>query len=126
MDTRTLEIPKDQWTPFLSRVEVAQRDKQVRVEVISADLGDQQLSAPSALRAISAHSPKGSSKTTIEVDLGGDGGLDHRVLHPLHLFAIQTPSGELECLEIEGEDEQKTLIRFEAAALPDLRGRSSR
>lgn len=120
--TNTWEVPRERWATFLSQVEALQRDKPVELELAGPEIGDQPLARDVQLRAISA-APKGASAGAIELDLGMDGGLDHRVIHPSHLHAVQAPSGQLECLEIEDESHTKTLVRFKVPrALPVATG----
>lgn len=108
----TTEIARDQWPVYLDRLAALQKDRPVQIEVVGPDLGDQPLVRHAQLRTIGA-SRKGESAGTIEVDLGvEEGGLDHRILHPSHLYAIEEDRG-LSCLEIEDDDRNKTLIRFE-------------
>jgi len=107
----TLEIPRERWADYLSRVETLQRGRQVDVELIGREIGYQPLTRHALLRAIRANR-SGTAAGTIELDLGVEGELDHRVVHPSHIYAIQTPSGQLECLDIEDKQETKTLIRF--------------
>lgn len=107
----TREIPREQWTTYLSQVEAAQRDSPVEVELAGTSIGDQYLTRNAQLRAISAVG-RGAASGTIEIDLGVDGGLDHRILRPAHLYAIQSSTGQVECLDIEDDQQTKTLIRF--------------
>ncbi len=114
----TREIPREQWTEYLSQVEAAQRDSPVEVELAGTSIGDQYLTRSAQLRGISAVA-RGSASGTIEIDLGVDGGLDHRILRPAHLYAIQSSTGQVEYLDIEDDQQTKTLIRFkEPRALP--------
>jgi acetoin utilization protein AcuB len=116
MDPNTREIPRERWSSFLALIEHLQKDRPVRVEVIGPQLGDQELAGRAQLRSISAPS-KGTGARTIEIDLGVDAGLDHRVFRPVHVYAIQSSAGTLDCLDIEDESQTKTLIRFEEPPL---------
>lgn len=111
MDANTREIPREQWGAFLTQLQDRLKDRRVEVEIVGADVGEQALVRSARLRGISAVA-KGSSAGAIEIDLGGDEGVDHRVLHPAHVYVIESASGEPEVLDIEDEDETKTLIRF--------------
>lgn len=115
-ESHTREIPKERWASFLALVQELQRDRPVRVEIIGVQIGDQELAGPAQLRAIGLSS-KGTAGKTIEIDLDMAGGLDHRVFRPAHVYAVHTPSGELDCLNIEDESQTKTLIRFEEPPL---------
>lgn len=112
METITWEIPRERWSPFLREVDAAARDRTVDVEQLDPELGNQPLAERVSLRGISL-SEGGSTGGDIELELGTDGELDHRVLHPARVYVKHTASGALEWLDIEAEDHAKTLIRFE-------------
>ena len=117
--TNTREVPREEWAAFLAHVEAMQRDRPVQVELLGPELGNQTLAHDLRLRGISV-TEKGSAAGSIELDLGKtDGGLDHRVLPPTHLYAIEASAGRIECLDIEDERHRKTLVRFkEPLSLP--------
>ncbi len=120
--TTTWEVARADWSPFLSQLEALQKDHPVELEVIGPELGDQPLTQRVSLQAIGLVS-KGTGAGAIELLLGADGELDHRVFRPSHLYAIQSSSGLIECLSIEGEGESKTLVRFaDPSRLPVARG----
>jgi acetoin utilization protein AcuB len=108
---RTREVPPEDWAAYLRHVESLQRDTTIQIELVGPELGDQPLARQARLRAISA-TGRGPVPSAIELELGANGGLDHRVLHPVHLYAIQAPTGQLEVLDIEDQSQTKTLIRF--------------
>lgn len=125
METHTREIPRESWARFLRQVESLHRDKPVEVELVGRQLGAQILAEGAQLRGISFEEGRqgrrlGKRKPSIiELDLGLREGVDHRVFHAERLYAIQRPSGELECLDIEDDQQTKTLVRFkEWLALP--------
>jgi Family of unknown function (DUF5335) len=61
---------------------------------------------------------KGSDAGAIEVTVGRPGQeLTHRIARPEHVWAEESDSGELECLDIEDADHVKTLIYFESREL---------
>jgi acetoin utilization protein AcuB len=115
-ETSTFEVPRAQWAAYLARVEMLQRELPVEVEVVGPEIGDQPLVANARLRSIST-ADKGTAAGAIEIDLGVNGGLDHRIIEPSHLYAVQNPAGQLECLNIEDQSQTKTLIRFKQPVL---------
>lgn len=117
--SNTTEIPKEQWSTYLDRISADHRDRSVEVEIVGPDLGDQTLVRHAELRGLSL-AMKGESAGSVELDLGVEGGgLDHRVFHPAHLYAVEADRG-LSVLEIEDDARNKTLIRF---SKPGLLGR---
>jgi len=114
----TQEVPREQWKAYFAQIEAQNRDKPVEVEWIGPEMGDQPFVPSALLRAISAVQ-KGTFAGSIEIDLGVNGGLDHRVIHPAHVYAIRDQSGQLECLDIEDESHTKTLVRFKEPLVLD-------
>ncbi|AEI63149.1 DUF5335 family protein [Corallococcus macrosporus] len=111
----TREIPKEGWADYLSLLSNLERDHWVRIETESADFGDQPLAGRLPLVEIGLE-PKGSDRGAVEIIVGRPGGeVTHRILKPDHIYADESESGELECLDIEDADHVKTLIYFEPA-----------
>ena len=115
MDKNTREIPRTQWVGYLRKLAAQAEGTTVAVEVLSAELGDQALTERSSLRSITYVARPGSE--ALEIDLGEGEQIDHRVVAPRKMFAIEAESGAIECLEIEDGDGVKTLIRFERPLL---------
>ncbi|MFZ5470303.1 MAG: CBS domain-containing protein, partial [Myxococcota bacterium] len=109
--TTTWEVPREHWATYLSQVAALQKDRPVKVELVGPELGEQTLTRLARLRSLLAER-KGAAAGSIELDLGLNGELDHRIIHPVRLYAIEAPTGQLECLDIEDESRTKTLIRF--------------
>jgi acetoin utilization protein AcuB len=107
----TREISQSHWSHFLRDIEKLTRDRPVRVELVGP-LGHQVLAEMIPLRSIT-WSAKPSDKGLIELDLGRDAELDHRIIRPVRLAIEENASGGLECLNIEDEERTKTLIIFE-------------
>ncbi|NVJ02558.1 DUF5335 domain-containing protein [Myxococcus sp. AM009] len=118
----TREIPKEGWGDYLALLSNLERDHWVRIETESADFGDQPLAGRLPLVEI-ALEPKGSDKGSVEIIVGRPGGeVTHRILKPDHIYADESESGELECLDIEDADHVKTLIYFESAHAAEEQG----
>lgn len=109
---QTREIPKESWAQYLGHIGQMTRGLPVRVELVGPELGAQTLAKTLPLQGIDLI-PKGTFQGSIELDLGREGEVDHRVIQPRRLFAEETEGGELECLEIEDAEANKTLIHFE-------------
>ncbi len=118
MTQRTIEISQQQWPSYLSRLDAQVRDRSVRVELVSRSLGDQVLARAVRLRSIALNT-KGATQGTIELDLGSEGQVDHRIIQPERIYARLSEAGEITCLDIEDGSQTKTLIFFEQPpALP--------
>jgi hypothetical protein len=111
----TREVPREVWSDYLTLLSSITQAQCVRIEAGSLELGEQLLAQRLPLVDISFEE-KGSGKDTIEVTVGRPGEeITHRILHPGHIYADESESGELECLAIEDEERTKTLIFFEPA-----------
>jgi hypothetical protein len=109
----TREIPREVWFDYLTLLSEMTRNQWVRIETISADIGEQPLAQRLPLIDI-ALVEKGSDRGAIEVTVGRPGEeITHRIFHPGRIYADESESGELECLDIENEERTKTLIFFE-------------
>ncbi len=119
----TREIPREVWSDYLTLLSSMNRTQSVRIEAGGMQLGEQQLAQRLPLLSISLEE-KGSGQGTIEVTVGRPGEeITHRIFHPTRLYADESESGELECLDIEDAEHTKTLIFFEPAqAIDELSG----
>jgi hypothetical protein len=117
----TREIPRKGWADYLALLSNLERDHWVRIETASPDLGEQPLTSRLPLVEI-ALEEKGSGKGSVEIIVGRPGDeITHRILSPDHIYADESESGELECLDIEDADHVKTLIFFEPMSTYDER-----
>jgi hypothetical protein len=119
----TREIPREVWSDYFTLLSGIARSQCVRIEADSIDIGEQQLAQRLPLIDIS-FVEKGSSRDAIEVTVGRPGEeITHRIFHPDHIYADESESGELECLDIEDTGHTKTIIFFEPArAVDELSG----
>jgi hypothetical protein len=119
----TREIPREVWSDYLTLLSSMNRTQSVRIEADSMQIGEQQLAQRLPLLSISLEE-KGSSQGSIEVTVGRPGEeITHRISRPTRLYADESESGELECLDIEDAEHTKTLIFFEPAqAIDELSG----
>jgi hypothetical protein len=119
----TREIPREVWSDYLTLLSSMTRSQWVRIEAASSDFGEQPLAQRLPLVDIS-YVEKGSDRGAIEVTVGRPGEeITHRIFHPDRIYADESESGELECLDIEDEESTKTLIFFEPMqAIDELSG----
>jgi len=99
----TQEIPRNQWSEFLNRFSRQHEGWLVTLEVFSPDIGgdDSKGIAISAGRTLEHH-------------------LTHTILAPAHMWIQRTNQGAEAALEIESEDNSKTLVRFRSSVLPEM------
>ena len=119
----TREIPREVWSDYLTLLSGITRSQWVRIEAGSTDIGEQPLAQRLPLIDID-FVEKGSGRDAIEVTVGRPGEeITHRIFHPDHIYADESESGELECLDIEDAERTKTLIFFEPVqAMDELSG----
>jgi hypothetical protein len=121
----TREIPREGWADYLALLSNLEKDHWVRIEVESAELGGQPLASRLPLIEI-ALEEKGSDRGSVEIIVGRPGDeITHRISAPDHIYADESESGELECLDIETSDHAKTLIFFEQSSAGDELGASA-
>lgn len=109
----TREIPREVWADYLALLSSITHAQCVRIEAGSPDIGEQLLAQRLPLIEISL-AEKGSGMGAIEVTVGRPGEeITHRIFYPHHIYADESESGELECLDIEDAEHTKTLIFFE-------------
>jgi hypothetical protein len=115
----TREIPREVWSDYLTLLSGITRSQWVRIEAASTDIGEQPLAQRLPLIDINLVE-KGSGRDAIEITVGRPGEeITHRIFHPDHLYADESESGELECLDIEDAERTKTLIFFEPVQAMD-------
>jgi hypothetical protein len=119
---RTHDIPKAQWESFLQMLSRELMDQPVRLEVENGELGDQELTRMLPLRDLEFET-KGSEQGSIGLTVGSErGALGHWIENPSRISVRGSDAGELDCICIEGQGGDKTLIYFEhpAAIAPEL------
>lgn len=117
----TREIPRDQWRTYLDKLSVGNRQRQVRVELMTPDVGEQVLTERAPLLAIEPEL-KGSDRCAIDVELGNQELADafritHEVRCATRLWVQEDETGTPQSLDIEGEEPAtkakiKTIVRF--------------
>jgi hypothetical protein len=113
---RTHDIPKEQWASFLQMLSRELTDQPVRLEVENRELGDQEMTRMLPLRDLELET-KGSEQGSIALTVGSDRGeLGHWIENPSRIFVRGSDAGELDCICIEGQGGDKTLIYFEHPA----------
>jgi Family of unknown function (DUF5335) len=119
----TREIPREVWSDYLTLLSGMTRSQWVRIEAASSYFGEQPLAQRLPLVDIS-FVEKGSDRGAIEITVGRPGEeITHRIFKPERIYADESESGELECLDIEDAEGTKTLMFFEPIqAMDELSG----
>jgi hypothetical protein len=116
----TQEIPRDEWATFLDTFSRQHEGWLSTLEILGTDIGAQQEVLNLPLEGISVS--RESVPETIAISLGNDAEdhVTHTVTKPTRIWLEQTSQGANAALEIESEDEVKTLLRFRSALPADM------
>jgi hypothetical protein len=117
----TQEIPREQWNNFFNSFSRQHEGWLATIEVFATDSGAQQEVSDVAFEGISldSHNDK-SGAVVINVGKTPADHVSHRIDHPVHIWLQQTEAGADAALEIEAEDDSKTLLRFRSPMLPEF------
>jgi hypothetical protein len=110
MNTR--DIPRNQWIRFFDNFSKNHEGWVVNLEVISSDIGDQELVRGLPLVGISADVK--AHEDRIEIIVGGRPDVDvtRFIERPKHVWVKESGIPGDEAIEIESEDGIKTLLNF--------------
>lgn len=109
----TRAIDREAWGEYLASLSERMRERSVELSIESLTLGDQRI-ARMPLVGIST-GKKDPLHTAIEVTVGSGKGegtmLTHVVANPVRVQVLED-GGTVKCLEIEEQDDSKTLLTF--------------
>ena len=117
----TQEIPREQWNNFFNSFSRQHEGWLATLEVFATDAGAQQEVSDVAFEGISLDSDNDKSgAVVINVGKTPADHVSHKIDHPVHIWLQQTEAGADAALEIEAEDDSKTLLRFRSPMLPEF------
>jgi hypothetical protein len=117
----TREIPREEWNNFFDVFSRQHKDWLATLEVFSTDVGAQQEAFELPLEGISiASGHDGADGIAIDLGKSPEDHIMHTITAPEHVWIQQTPGGADAALEIESENQTKTLLRFRSALLPEM------
>ena len=105
----TQEIPRNQWSEFLNRFSRQHEGWLVTLEAHGLPLEGITIAGGDDSKGIAI-----SAGRTLEHHL------THTILAPAHMWIQRTNQGAEAALEIESEDNSKTLVRFRSSVLPEM------
>jgi hypothetical protein len=117
----TQEIPRDEWNNFFDVFSRQHEGWLATLETFGPDIGAQEEAHELPFESISITSGNNGTDA-IAIDLGKtpEDHFTHRITEPEHVWLEQTSGGANAALEIESENETKTLLRFRSALLPEM------
>lgn len=116
----TQEIRREQWNNFFNSFSRQHEGWLATLEVFAMDAGAQQEVSDVAFEGISLDSDEKSGSVVINVGKTPADHVSHKIDHPVHIWLQQTEAGADAALEIEAENESKTLLRFRSPMLPEF------
>ena len=117
----TKEIPREAWNNFFDVFSRQHEDWLATLEVFSPEVGAQQEARELPLEGISiASAHDGADAIAIGLGKTPEDHIKHTITTPEHVWLQQTPGGANAALEIESENQTKTLLRFRSALLPEM------
>ena len=117
----TQEIPRDEWNNFFDVFSRQHEGWLATLEVFGPDIGAQEEAHELPLEGISiASGNNGTEAIAIHLGKTPEDHVTHTIAEPEHVWLEQTSGGANAALEIESENETKTLLRFRSALLPEM------
>jgi hypothetical protein len=117
----TQEIPRTEWNNFFDGFSRQHEGWLATLEVFAPEIGAQEQAHELPFEGISIASAD-ESPNEIAINLGkpSEDHITHTITKPEHVWLEQTPGGANAALEIESENQTKTLLRFRSAMPPEM------
>jgi len=117
----TQEIPRQEWNDFFDSFSRQHEGWLVTLEIFGPEIGAQEEARELPLEGISIASGTNEPETiAISIGKSPEAHLTHTIVKPAHVWLEQTDEGANAALEIESEDETKTLLRFRSTVPPEF------
>ena len=117
----TQEIPRTEWNNFFDGFSRQHEGWLATLEVFAPEIGAQEEAHDLPFEGISIASAD-ESHNEIAINLGkpSEDHITHTITKAEHVWLEQTPGGANAALEIESENQTKTLLRFRSAMPPEM------
>jgi hypothetical protein len=117
----TQEIPRPEWNNFFDSFSRQHEGWLATLEVLAGEMGAQEEAHELPLEGVSVGSGADEPETiAISIGKTPDDHITHTIVKPSHVWLQQTSEGANAALEIESEDETKTLLRFRSPVPPEF------
>lgn len=114
----TQEIIHDKWNEFFNSFSRQHEGWLATVEVFGLEVGAQEEASDVPFEGISVGSAKGESDSLIiNVGKSPEDHVSHKIDQPTHVWLREATTGADLALEIEAQDQSKTLLRFRSPEL---------
>jgi len=117
----TQEIPREDWNNFFDVFSRQHEGWLATLEIFASDIGAQEEAHELPLEGISTASG-GNEADAIAINLGKtpEDHVTHTITKPEHVWLEQTSGGADAALEIDSDNQTKTLLRFRSALPPEM------
>jgi hypothetical protein len=117
----TQEISRDDWANFFDVFSKQHEGWLVTLEVFASDLGAQTEGLELPFEGISVNSQDEEPESlVIHLGRSSTDHVSHTITRPQHVWLKHTGEGAHDSLEVEGEGDQKTLLRFRSPMRPEF------
>ena len=117
----TREIPRQEWNNFFDSFSRQHEGWLATLEIFGPEIGTQEEARELPLEGVSIASGTNEPETiAISIGKSPQDHLSHTIVKPAHVWLEQTEEGANAALEIESENETKTLLRFRSPVSPEL------
>ena len=117
----TQEIPRKEWNNFFDTFSRQHEGWLATLEVFGPEIGAQEEARELPLEGVSIASGTNEPETiAISIGKSPEDHLSHTIVEPAHVWLEQTEEGANAALEIESENEIKTLLRFRSPVPPEF------
>lgn len=117
----TQEIPRQEWNNFFDSFSRQHEGWLATLEIFGPEIGAQEEAHELPLEGVSIASGTNEPEAiAISIGKSPDDHLSHMIIKPAHVWLEQTDEGANAALEIESEDETKTLLRFRSPVPPEF------
>ena len=117
----TQKIPREDWNNFFDVFSRQHEGWLATLEIFASDIGAQEEAHELPLEGISIASG-GNGADAIAINLGKtpEDHVTHTITKPEHVWLEQTSGGADAALEIDSDNQTKTLLRFRSAMPPEM------
>src|SRR5438093_4913711 len=117
----TQEIPRPEWNNFFDSFSRQHEGWLATLEILGSEIGAQEEAHELPLEGVSIGSGT-NEPVSIAISIGKtpEDHITHRIIKPAHVWLELTNEGSNAALEIESEDETKTLLRFRSPVPPEF------
>src|SRR2546430_12912880 len=115
------ELPRQEWNNFFDSLSRQHEGWLATLQVFGSDVGAQEEAHELPLEGVSVASEADKSES-IAINMGRtpEDHISHTITKPEHVWLEKTDNGADAALEIESENEPKTLLRFRSPMPPEF------